>query len=505
MSSIVNTLYYLSQLWWALPIVTILGGLLATLVVYFNYTILRSFLLRKHLFLPCALLDSAYLPLLITIWAGVLRIIDKTTHIPLTVFFNTLDMDAMHRIGLLLLAIWFVIRFFNLVKEKFIAISLASERESNRQIANLGVGILYCLLTLLFVLATLHILDIAMPYTSINNIGTSLIIAIFAILLLYLSHVILSEYVRFCTEKEYFWARIVLMAVRTPLILLIISISAIRILKIFRPADYLSLTFGLDYREIALFCLFGMLYRTASFLETQLLLSALTKGYPNRAVVQTTSKIGRVFIIFIGLTIFFAKVYASIQQILAIFGGSAVVIGIVGKDIFANYLSSLIIYFDGKFKVGDWIYSVDNQVEGHIEYIGLHATDIRTLDKKLLSVPNAFFITRGIVNASRMTNRRIQETIRIERVHPDIVDSIIQEIRVMLQNHPGIDQNQILMAHFTEFGEYSININLYAFTRTKDLKTYRNVQQDVFLNVMAIIESKDATLAFPTRILHISK
>ena len=156
--------------------------------------------------------------------------------------------------------------------------------------------------------------------------------------------------------------------------------------------------------------------------------------------------------------------------------------------------------FEGNFKVGDWIYSTDKRVEGVIEYMGMRTTTLRTLDKRVLYIPNSFFSTANLVNASKMTNRRIDKVIPIERVPADKMDKITQELRDMLQNHPDIDPYLATMAHLTAFGSSSLNVSIRAFTKTKDLKTYRTIQQDLFLKVMEIIEKHGATLA-PTNIL----
>lgn len=101
-----------------------------------------------------------------------------------------------------------------------------------------------------------------------------------------------------------------------------------------------------------------------------------------------------------------------------------------------------------------------------------------------------------------MKNRCINEMIGIRNTDAAVLDKITQEIRTMLQAHPGIDQRKLLLAHFTRFGPSSLKINIYAFTKTVDRKTYHDVQQDIFLKIIQIIEHNGAALAFPLT-LHI--
>jgi MscS family membrane protein len=54
-----------------------------------------------------------------------------------------------------------------------------------------------------------------------------------------------------------------------------------------------------------------------------------------------------------------------------------------------------------------------------------------------------------------------------------------------------------VLAHFAGFGPSSLKIDIYAFTKTADRKTYQDVQQDIFLKVLQIIEQNGAALASP--------
>lgn len=75
----------------------------------------------------------------------------------------------------------------------------------------------------------------------------------------------------------------------------------------------------------------------------------------------------------------------------------------------------------------------------------------------------------------------------------------------MLDEHPDIDPRQTKMVHFLEFGPSSLNFEIYTFTKTTNWEIFRDVQQDVFLKIIAIIHSHGADIAFPTQTLHIER
>ena len=77
-------------------------------------------------------------------------------------------------------------------------------------------------------------------------------------------------------------------------------------------------------------------------------------------------------------------------------------------------------------------------------------------------------------------------------------------MREMLKNHPEIDTTQFLMVNFVNFGDSSLDIMIYTFTKTTNWVHFQNVQEDVFLKVLDIVAKHGAELAFPTQTLHIN-
>ncbi|NKN80826.1 mechanosensitive ion channel family protein, partial [Weissella cibaria] len=135
----------------------------------------------------------------------------------------------------------------------------------------------------------------------------------------------------------------------------------------------------------------------------------------------------------------------------------------------------LMIYLDRPFAVGDWIRSPDKEIEGTVEYIGWRQTRIRTFDKRPLYVPNATFANISVENPSRMTHRRIYETIGLRYDDAAKVKPVVEAVREMLRNHPDIDSSQTLIVNFNAFGPSSLDFFVYCFTHTTNWIEYHRV------------------------------
>ena len=188
----------------------------------------------------------------------------------------------------------------------------------------------------------------------------------------------------------------------------------------------------------------------------------------------------------------------SIEGVLAFGGIGGIAVGFAAKDLLANFFGGLMIYLDRPFVVGDWIRSPDRSIEGTVENIGWRLTQIRTFDKRPLYVPNSVFANIALENPSRMSNRRINETIGLRYDDAQKVKPIIDDVRGMLENHPDIDTSQTLIVNFDAFGASSLDFFIYTFTKTTNWIEFHHIKQDVLIKILEIIDRHGAEVAFPT-------
>ncbi|ADI39256.1 mechanosensitive ion channel family protein [Waddlia chondrophila] len=224
----------------------------------------------------------------------------------------------------------------------------------------------------------------------------------------------------------------------------------------------------------------------------------------DQALIQAIGKVFTVFILFVVGMIVLDIFEVQLTALLAFGGIGGVAIGFAGKDIVANFFGGLMIHINRHFAIGEWILSPNKHFEGVVEEIGWYMTRIRTFARRPTYIPNAVFIDAIIENPGRMYNRRIKETVGVRYADVKKVDSIVKEIRKMLETHSAIDRSKFLFVHFMNFGASSLNIEVYCFTKTTNWGQWRDIQQDVLLKIADIIESQGAEIALPTTTVHLS-
>lgn len=194
----------------------------------------------------------------------------------------------------------------------------------------------------------------------------------------------------------------------------------------------------------------------------------------------------------------------SLSGLLTFGGIGGIAVGMAGKDILSNFFSGIMLYFDRPFSIGDWVRSPDRNIEGTVAEIGWRMTKITTFDHRPLYVPNSVFSSISVENPGRMSNRRINTVVGLRYEDASKVGAIVNAIRQMLQTHADIDQQQTLLVYFNGFGDSSLNIMVYCFTRTTVWEEWLAVQQQVYLNIIDIVQSHGADFAFPSQTLYLN-
>lgn len=225
----------------------------------------------------------------------------------------------------------------------------------------------------------------------------------------------------------------------------------------------------------------------------------------DRSTVDALSKVSRIVVVVVTVLAVMQTLGFSISGLLAFGGMGGIAVGFASKDLLANFFGGLMIHLDRPFNVGEMVRSPDKQIEGTVEHIGWRQTRIRSINMTLIYVPNALFTANVVENPSRMSHRRIRETIGLRYDDLAKISAIVEDVKTMLKEHPDIDNSQDTVVAFDQFADSSLNLILQAFCKTTKLAPFHAVKQEILLKVSGIIASHGAEIAFPTRTLYLNQ
>lgn len=225
----------------------------------------------------------------------------------------------------------------------------------------------------------------------------------------------------------------------------------------------------------------------------------------DKTTAQALGKLLRLAVIITAALVILQTLGYSISGVLAMGGVGGIAIGFAAKDLLANFFGGLIIYLDRPFAVGDWVRSPDRDIEGTVEHIGWRMTMIRNFQSQPKYVPNSVFTSVIVENPSRMSNRRIYETIGLRYSDLTSMDQIVADVVAMLKSHPEIEPEKTMIVNFNEFSDSSVDFFVYCFTKTTQWVKFHEVKQNVMLRIAEIVKANNAEIAFPTSTIHLAE
>ena len=349
-------------------------------------------------------------------------------------------------------------------------------------------------------------------FTFINPIYSEIImISVIALLLFFIKNKIISFVLAISEKTSTVYDELLLYSIKRPSSYLIIIGYLILLVDFLSKTTLVNISFSLSSSIFILFVLiisWSIIRGLNYYLNVKPFINNLSPDDDATLVTETYEiviRIIKVVVVIITLLIIMQELGLSISGLLAFGGVGGLIVGLAAKDLLSNFFGGMMIFFDRPFRVGEFIKSPDRNIEGIVEKIGWRLTVVRTFSKNVLYIPNTAFSSIIVENATRMSNRRINETIGIRYDDLDKMKSIIEDVNKLLHDDPKIDQSQKAKVYFKSFSASSCDFFIYAFTVTKDWEEFLAIKQDILLKVANIIDEHNAEIAYPTSKVFISK
>lgn len=187
--------------------------------------------------------------------------------------------------------------------------------------------------------------------------------------------------------------------------------------------------------------------------------------------------------------------WSSVQWLLA---ALTVGLGFGLQEIFANFVSGLIILFERPVRIGD-VVTIDN-VSGKVSRIQIRATTITDFDRKEYIVPNKEFVTGRVLNwtLSDKTNR-IVINVGVGYGHDTMLARGLL-VKVAKEN-PVVLNDPEPIATFEGFGDSCLTLRLRCFLPSLDdrLKVITELHESIDRE----FRTQGLEIAFPQRDIHI--
>ncbi|HNR29636.1 MAG TPA: mechanosensitive ion channel [Candidatus Hydrogenedentes bacterium] len=168
------------------------------------------------------------------------------------------------------------------------------------------------------------------------------------------------------------------------------------------------------------------------------------------------------------------------------------------QEIFANFVSGLILLFERPIRVGDTV--TLGGVSGTVTRIQIRATTIMDWDRKELVVPNKEFITGQLINWS-LSDTVTRVVIPVGVAYGSDTRKVIETLLRVARTHADVIENPAPQALFLGFGHSALNFELRVFC--DDIGARLGIFHDLHVAVDAAFREAGIEIAFPQHDLHI--
>jgi MscS family membrane protein len=220
-----------------------------------------------------------------------------------------------------------------------------------------------------------------------------------------------------------------------------------------------------------------------------------------RSMLAVGGNLLKVLVVVVGVLATIAAFGYSVTTVLAGVGIGGVALAFGAQKTVENLFGSLALAADQPLRVGDFV-RVDDFV-GTVERIGMRSTQIRTLDRTLISIPNGQLSDKRIESFAARDRIRFAATIGVVygTTHAQM-DRVLKGLESVLRSHPRIWPDTVVV-RFAGFGPSSLDIEVMCWFQTTDYDEFRALREEALLGFMRVVEEAGTGFAFPTRTVHI--
>jgi len=174
---------------------------------------------------------------------------------------------------------------------------------------------------------------------------------------------------------------------------------------------------------------------------------------------------------------------------------------LAAQDTIKNIYGGFTIFTDRPFRIGDRI-KVDG-FDGFVEEIGIRSTRIRTLEKRVVTIPNFKLVEASVENISEEPFRRVLLKLGLTyNTTPDKMNEAIAILKDMPNRIEYVEEKDITVA-FTDFTNYALVITFIYFVG-KDLDALQ-VPSMVNFEILRAFNEAGLEFAFPTQTVYLEK
>ncbi len=218
----------------------------------------------------------------------------------------------------------------------------------------------------------------------------------------------------------------------------------------------------------------------------------------SKSALPLASRVIKTTVVVLAITAVLSAWGYNTTTILAGLGIGGIAIALAAQKTIENLFGGVAVISDRPVRVGDFCKFGDRV--GTVEDVGLRSTRIRTLDRTMVSVPNAEFSAMVLENFAWRDKMWFHPILNLRKdTSPDQVRRVLEEVRRILTSHPKLEAGP-LCVRFVGASQKSLDIETFAYVKTPNFDEFLVVQQELWLKMMDALEEIGTSMALPSEV-----
>ena len=208
----------------------------------------------------------------------------------------------------------------------------------------------------------------------------------------------------------------------------------------------------------------------------------------------------RVLVWLIGIVFLLDNLGFDISAVVASLGIGGVAIALASQGVLQDLFSYFSILLDRPFELGDFI--IVGDYLGTVNYVGIKTTRLKSISGEEIVIANTDLTSSRIRNFKRMRQRRI--VFKFGLVYDTDAQKLAQIPTLIKEIINNTDNTTYDRAHFSGYGEYSLDFEVVYYINTSDYNAYMDAQQQINLEIKTEFAKHNLEFAYPTTVNYLS-
>jgi MscS family membrane protein len=230
----------------------------------------------------------------------------------------------------------------------------------------------------------------------------------------------------------------------------------------------------------------------------------LAQGRPGAVgLVPLGRRVAKAFLVALAAIAVMQNVGVNVTGILAGLGVGGLAVALAAQKTVENLFGGLTLAADQPVRVGDFCRFGDTL--GTVEEIGMRSTRVRTLERTLVTVPNSEFSALALENFAQRDRIWFRTVLGLRyETTADQLRHVLASLRELLREDPRVDPDPARV-RFVGFGAYSLDLEIFAYLRTRDIGEFLAIREELLLEIMERVEASGSSFAFPSQTIYAAR